>query len=110
MMPTDKDGTKAGRFWRRAIANPVSGFLTKLLATFWGCIIAALLGVLAMCVVAYAMAFLFLAVRDENRVLVVMAAGLGEVAFANIITLLWKRFRAYSSKAWRLASLRIRRK
>ena len=110
MPPPDKDGTKAGRFWRRAIANPVSGFLAKLLATFWGCIIAALLCVLAMWVVAYAMALLFFAVRDENRVLIVMAAGLGEVAFANIITLLWKRFRSYLSKAWRLALPRIRRK
>ena len=111
LMPQpDKDDAKVVRFWRRTIAGPVSGFLTKLLATFWGCIIAALLRVLAMWVVAYAMAFLFLAVRDENRVLVVMAAGLGEVAFANIITLLWKRFRAYSSKAWRLALPRIRRK
>ena len=110
MPPPDKDDAKAGRFWRRAIASPVSGFLTKLLTTLWGCIIAALLCVLSMWVVAYAMALLFFAVRDEDQVLVVMAAGLGEVAFANIITLLWKRFRAYSSKAWRLASLRIRRK
>lgn len=110
MPPPDKDDTKAGRLWRRIIASPVSSFTTKLLDTFWGCIVAALLCVSAMWLVAFAMALLFFAVRDENRILIVMAAGLGEVAFANFITLLWKRFRFYLSKAWRLALPRIRRK
>ena len=110
MPPPDKDDAKAGHFWRRVVVSPVSSFLTKLLDTLWGCIVAALICVSAMWLVAYAMALLFFAVRDENRVLIVMAAGLGEVAFANFITLLWKRFRFYLSKAWRLAPLRIRKK
>ncbi len=108
-MPPDGDNvSKVRQLWRRKVISPTRSFLKKLFNTLLGFIIASLFYMSLMWAVAYAMAFLFFAVRDENRVLIVMAAGLGEVAFANIITLLWKQFRFYLSQARRRLLLRIR--
>lgn len=108
MSPDGDNDSKIRRLWRRKVICPTRSFLRKLFNTFLGFIIASLFYMSLMWAVAYAMALLFFAVRDENRVLVVMAAGLGEVTFANIITLLWKQFRFYLSQAWHRLLLRIR--
>lgn len=109
-MPTDGDNdSKVRQIWRRKVICPARSFLGKLFNTLGGFIIASLFYMSLMWAVAYAMALLFFVVRDENRILVVMAAGLGEVTFANIITLLWKHFRFYLSQARRRLLLRIRK-